>query len=170
MEAARHPFPVSSTARTIGEQKAKVKSISKRASVHIVDKFGLLGMDGHEGLYRRGNGTWQVARLCSADRGHARSQNGRCLLGSRRHARSQNGRCLLGSREVFAVVEVRGSQELNELVMDQIQRLVGVRETSTHSPRLVAFRPTSSSSQNLAGIHLSLISGTRWIQSSFLHP
>src|SRR5437867_3565981 len=106
-------------------------------------------------LYCRGNGTWQVARLCSADRGHARSQNGRCLL---------------GSREVFAVVEVRGSQELNELVMDQIQRLVGVRETSTHSPRLVAFRPTSSSSQNLAGIHLSLISGTRWIQSSFLHP
>jgi hypothetical protein len=29
-------------------------------------------------------------------------------------------------------VEVRGSQELNKLVMDQIQRLVGVRETSTH--------------------------------------
>jgi hypothetical protein len=26
MEPARHPFPVSSTARTIGEQKAKVKS------------------------------------------------------------------------------------------------------------------------------------------------
>src|SRR5437773_3392656 len=155
MEAARHPFPVSSTARTIGEQKAKVKSISKRASVHIVDKFGLLGMDGHEGLYRRGNGTWQVARLCSADRGHARSQNGRCLL---------------GSREVFAVAEVRGSQELNELVMDQIQRLLAVRETSTHSRRSGAFRPTSSSSQNLAGIHLSLISGTRWIQSSFLHP
>src|SRR6266403_51802 len=25
MESARHPFPVSSTARTIGEQKAKVK-------------------------------------------------------------------------------------------------------------------------------------------------
>jgi DNA-binding Lrp family transcriptional regulator len=64
MEAARHPFPVSSTARTIGEQKAKVKSISS-------------------------------------------------------------------SRDVFAVVEVRGSQELNERVMDQIQRLVGVRETST---------------------------------------
>ena len=37
-----------------------------------------------------------------------------------------------GSRDVFAVVEVRGSQELNKLVMDQIQRLVGVRETSTH--------------------------------------
>ena len=37
-----------------------------------------------------------------------------------------------GSRDVFAVVEVRGPQELNELVMDQIQRLVGVRETSTH--------------------------------------
>jgi DNA-binding Lrp family transcriptional regulator len=37
-----------------------------------------------------------------------------------------------GSRDVFAVVEVRGSQVLNNLVMDQIQRLVGVRETSTH--------------------------------------
>ena len=37
-----------------------------------------------------------------------------------------------GSRDVFVVVEVRGSQELNELVMDQIQRLTGVRETSTH--------------------------------------
>lgn len=37
-----------------------------------------------------------------------------------------------GSRDVFVVVEVRGSQELNELVMDQIQRLLGVRETSTH--------------------------------------
>jgi DNA-binding Lrp family transcriptional regulator len=37
-----------------------------------------------------------------------------------------------GSRDVFAVVEVRGSQELNRLVMDQIQKLVGVRETSTH--------------------------------------
>lgn len=37
-----------------------------------------------------------------------------------------------GSRDVFAVVEVRESQELNKLVMDQIQRLVGVRETSTH--------------------------------------
>jgi DNA-binding Lrp family transcriptional regulator len=36
------------------------------------------------------------------------------------------------SRDVFAVVEVRGSQVLNNLVMDQIQRLVGVRETSTH--------------------------------------
>src|SRR6266851_161010 len=29
MEPARHPFPVSSTARTIGEQKAKVKAFSK---------------------------------------------------------------------------------------------------------------------------------------------
>ena len=29
MEPARHPFPVSSTARTIGEQKAKVKTFSK---------------------------------------------------------------------------------------------------------------------------------------------
>lgn len=37
-----------------------------------------------------------------------------------------------GSRDVFAVVEVKESQELNKLVMDQIQRLVGVRETSTH--------------------------------------
>jgi DNA-binding Lrp family transcriptional regulator len=37
-----------------------------------------------------------------------------------------------GSRDVFAVVEVRGSQELNKLVMDQIQKLTGVRETSTH--------------------------------------
>jgi DNA-binding Lrp family transcriptional regulator len=37
-----------------------------------------------------------------------------------------------GSRDVFAVVEVRGTQELNHLVMDQIQRVTGVRETSTH--------------------------------------
>jgi DNA-binding Lrp family transcriptional regulator len=37
-----------------------------------------------------------------------------------------------GSRDVFAVVEVRGTEELNELVMNQIQRLIGVRETSTH--------------------------------------
>jgi DNA-binding Lrp family transcriptional regulator len=37
-----------------------------------------------------------------------------------------------GSRDVFAVVEVKGTQELNRLVMDEIQRLVGVRETSTH--------------------------------------
>jgi DNA-binding Lrp family transcriptional regulator len=37
-----------------------------------------------------------------------------------------------GSRDVFAVAEVRGSQQLNELVMDQIQSLIGVRETSTH--------------------------------------
>lgn len=37
-----------------------------------------------------------------------------------------------GSRDVFAVVEVRGSLELNKLVMDQIQNLAGVRETSTH--------------------------------------
>jgi len=37
-----------------------------------------------------------------------------------------------GSRDVFAVVEVRGSPELNQLVMDQIHRLIGVRETSTH--------------------------------------
>ncbi len=37
-----------------------------------------------------------------------------------------------GSRDVFAVVEVREIQELNKLVMDKIQRLAGVRETSTH--------------------------------------
>ncbi len=37
-----------------------------------------------------------------------------------------------GSRDVFAVVEVTESQELNKLVMDKIQRLGGVRETSTH--------------------------------------
>jgi len=37
-----------------------------------------------------------------------------------------------GSRDAFAVVEVRGSQELNELVMNQIQRMIGVRETNTH--------------------------------------
>lgn len=37
-----------------------------------------------------------------------------------------------GSRDVFAVIEVKGSQELNKLVMDKIQRLAGVRETSTH--------------------------------------
>ena len=37
-----------------------------------------------------------------------------------------------GSRDVFAVVEVRGSEELNKLVMDHIQGLIGVRETSTH--------------------------------------
>jgi len=37
-----------------------------------------------------------------------------------------------GSRDVFAVVEVGESQELNKLVMDKIQRLGGVRETSTH--------------------------------------
>jgi len=37
-----------------------------------------------------------------------------------------------GSRDVFAVVEVRESQELNKLVIDKIQRLEGVRETNTH--------------------------------------
>ena len=37
-----------------------------------------------------------------------------------------------GSRDVFAVVEVRNSQELNKLVLDKIQRLEGVRETNTH--------------------------------------
>ena len=37
-----------------------------------------------------------------------------------------------GSRDVFAVVEVRDSQELNKLALDKIQRLEGVRETNTH--------------------------------------
>lgn len=37
-----------------------------------------------------------------------------------------------GSRDVFAVAEVRDSEELNKLVMDKIQRLNGVRETNTH--------------------------------------
>jgi DNA-binding Lrp family transcriptional regulator len=37
-----------------------------------------------------------------------------------------------GSRDVFAVVVVKGTQELNRLVLDEIQRLAGVRETSTH--------------------------------------
>lgn len=37
-----------------------------------------------------------------------------------------------GSRDVFAVIEVRESQELNKLVMDKIQKLEGVRDTSTH--------------------------------------
>jgi DNA-binding Lrp family transcriptional regulator len=37
-----------------------------------------------------------------------------------------------GSRDVFAVIEVRKTEELNQLVMDQIQRLGGVKETSTH--------------------------------------
>jgi hypothetical protein len=38
----------------------------------------------------------------------------------------------LGSRDVFAVVEVAESQELNKLVMDTIQRPGGVAGTSTH--------------------------------------
>ena len=37
-----------------------------------------------------------------------------------------------GSRDVFAVVEVGETRELNKLVMDKIQRLEGVRETNTH--------------------------------------
>lgn len=37
-----------------------------------------------------------------------------------------------GSRDVFAVVEVGASEELNKLVLDKIQRLEGVRETNTH--------------------------------------
>lgn len=37
-----------------------------------------------------------------------------------------------GSHDIFAVIEVRDSQELNKLVMDKIQRLEGVRDTNTH--------------------------------------
>ncbi len=37
-----------------------------------------------------------------------------------------------GSREVFAVVEVAKSQELNKLVMDTIQRPERVSGASTH--------------------------------------
>lgn len=37
-----------------------------------------------------------------------------------------------GSRDVFAILEVGGTKELNKLVMDKIQRLDGVRETNTH--------------------------------------
>jgi len=37
-----------------------------------------------------------------------------------------------GSRDIFAVIAVKTSQELNALVMDKIQRLAGVRETNTH--------------------------------------
>jgi DNA-binding Lrp family transcriptional regulator len=37
-----------------------------------------------------------------------------------------------GSRDVFAVVEVTKTQDLNTLVMDKIQKLEGVRETNTH--------------------------------------
>jgi hypothetical protein len=85
--------------------------VSKRRASLVIN------LDGHESLYRRCNGTWQVTRRCSADR---------------ESAGSQNGDACWGSRDVFVVVEVRGSQELNKLVMDQIQRLVGVRETGTH--------------------------------------
>jgi hypothetical protein len=38
----------------------------------------------------------------------------------------------MASRDVFDVVEVAESQELNKLVMDTIQRLEGVARTSTH--------------------------------------
>jgi DNA-binding Lrp family transcriptional regulator len=37
-----------------------------------------------------------------------------------------------GSRDIFAVIEVKESHELNKLVMDKIQRLEGVRNTNTH--------------------------------------
>ena len=36
------------------------------------------------------------------------------------------------SRDVFAVMEVRDSQELNKLVLDKIQELEDVKETNTH--------------------------------------
>ena len=74
-------------------------------------------MDGRASLHRNRNRTWQVARGCSTDRGPTGSQDGRRML---------------GSRDVFAVLEVRKTQELNELVMDHIQGVFGVKETSTH--------------------------------------
>jgi DNA-binding Lrp family transcriptional regulator len=37
-----------------------------------------------------------------------------------------------GSRDVFAVVEFRETPELNKLVLEEIQRLNGVKETNTH--------------------------------------
>lgn len=37
-----------------------------------------------------------------------------------------------GSRDVFAVIEVKDSGELNKLVIDKIQRSEGVRGTNTH--------------------------------------
>lgn len=37
-----------------------------------------------------------------------------------------------GSRDVFAVIEVKDSGELNKLVIDKIQRFEGVRGTNTH--------------------------------------
>jgi DNA-binding Lrp family transcriptional regulator len=37
-----------------------------------------------------------------------------------------------GSCDLFVVVEVPKTQELNRLVLDEIQRLEGVRETNTH--------------------------------------
>ena len=37
-----------------------------------------------------------------------------------------------GSHDIFAVIEVKESQVLNKLVMDEIQRLEGVRNTNTH--------------------------------------
>lgn len=37
-----------------------------------------------------------------------------------------------GSRDIFVVIEARDSQELNKLVMNKIQKLEGVRDTSTH--------------------------------------
>jgi len=37
-----------------------------------------------------------------------------------------------GSHDIFAVIELKESYELNKLVMDKIQRLEGVRNTNTH--------------------------------------
>jgi hypothetical protein len=48
-----------------------------------------------------------------------------------------------GSRDVFAVVEVAESQELNKLVMDTIQRLERVAGTSTHIASIRSFSGAS---------------------------
>lgn len=37
-----------------------------------------------------------------------------------------------GSHDIFAVIEVKESEVLNKLVLDKIQRLEGVRNTSMH--------------------------------------
>ena len=37
-----------------------------------------------------------------------------------------------GSHDIFTVIEVKESHELNKLVMDKVQRLAGVRNTNTH--------------------------------------
>jgi len=53
-----------------------------------------------------------------------------------------------GSRDVFVMVEVIGSQELNKLLKDHIQRLVGIRETTTHiALDLLFFGPSAAVEQ-----------------------